>query len=368
MADKIGKNPLTRRDVLRIGAAVGSVLAVQRLNAQSGAARKDLRKWTHLLGAAVDVGASYLWVGKELGYFAEEGIDLQIQPSQGSTQALQVLVSEQVDSNSPAPDALIAAAARGQIVPVKAVHLYVPRLHLIPAVKADSPIQTAADLKGRTIGVFSNAHAGVNYIKKYAAEAGLDPEKDLQLLPVGQGLQAAEALTSNKVDILALWDTTYRAMEENGYKLKLLPQSKLGNELFAIVLVVHENTLKNRPKETAGWLRAVNKTIVFALENPEAASRLHYRMFPETKPKGKSDEQIIKEGASALRARAPQLAPHNEKMRGEFNEVGWRAWIRFMGADDKLKDPTLFYTNELIVAANQFDHDAIKRFARQYKG
>lgn len=356
----------TRRDVLRAGAALGGALALPALHAQPAPAQQ--KPWTHLLGAAVDVGASYLWVGKELGYFSAEGIDLTIQPSQGSSQALQVLVSERVDSNSPAPDALIAAAARGQAVPLKAVHLYVPRLHLIPAVKQDSPIASARDLKGRTVGVFSNAHAGVNYIKKYAAEAGLDPERDLTLLPVGQGLQAAEALASNKVEALALWDTTYRAMEDNGYKLKLLPQSKLGNEMFAIVLVVHENTLKNRPQDTARWLRAVNKTIVFALENPEAAARIHYRMFPETKPKGKSDADIIREGTSVLKARAPQLVPRNERMRGEFDAEGWRAWIRFMGVDDKLKDPTPFYTNELIATANQFDHEAVKQFARQYKG
>jgi len=351
--------------MLRAATAVGGALIAPSLRAQ---APRPLKPWTHLLGAAVDVGASYLWVGKELGYFADEGIDLQIQPSQGSSQALQVLIAERVDSNSPAPDALIAAAARGQPVPVKAVHLYVPKLHLVPAVKADSRIATATDLKGRTAGVFSNAHAGVSYIKQYIAEAGLDPEKDLTLLPVGQGLQAAEALSSNKVDVLALWDTTYRAMEDNGYKLRTLPQSKLGSELFAIVLVVHENTLKNRPKETAGWLRAVNKTIVFALENPEAAARIHYAMFPETKPKGKPDDVIMREGASALRARAPQLVPKNELMRGEFDASGWRAWIRFMGVEDKLKDPAPFYTNELIAAANQFDHEAVKRFARQYKG
>ena len=355
----------TRRDILLAAAAGAGACVAPALHAQG---QQPLVQWTHLLGAAVDVGASYLWVGKELGYFAEEGIDLQIQPSQGSAQALQVLVAERVDSNSPAPDALIASAARGQLVPVKAVHLYVPRLHLIPAVKSDSPIASPRDLKGKTVGVFSNAHAGVSYIKQYAAEAGLDPDKDLTLLPVGQGLQAAEALSTNKVDALALWDTTYRAMEDNGYKLKTLPQSKLGSEMFAIVLVVHENTLKKRPRETAGWLRAVNKTIIFAIENPEAAARIHYRMFPETKPKGKSDDVIIREGANALQARAPQLVPRNEALRGEFDASGWRAWIRFMGADDKLKDPTVFYTNELIASANQFDHAAIKRFAKQYKG
>jgi NitT/TauT family transport system substrate-binding protein len=364
MSERNGRT-FTRRDVLRAGAAVGGALAVPGgLRAQ---APQKLQPWTHLLGAAVDVGASYLWVGKELGYFAEEGIDLQIQPSAGSSQALQVLIAERVDSNSPAPDALIAAAARGQPVPVKAVHLYVPKLHLIPAVRADSPIAKPTDLKGKTVGVFSNAHAGVNYIKQYVAESGLDPEKDLTLLPVGQGLQAAEALTSAKVDALALWDTTYRAMEDNGYKLKTLPQSRLGNEMFAIVLVVHENTLKSRPSQTAGWLRAVNKTIVFAIENPEAASRIHYRMFPETKPKGKPDDVIFREGANALRARAPQLVPRNERMRGEFDAAGWRAWIKFMGVDDKLKDPAPFYTNELIASANQFDLDAVKRFARAYK-
>ena len=356
----------SRRTLLKAGAALGSTLLVPSAFGQA-ARPKELVKWTHMMGSAIDVGAAFLWVGTELGSFADEGIDLQVQGSQGNAQAIQLLTAERVDSVSPAPDALLASAARGQAAPVKAVYLYVPRLHYVPAVKPESPIQKATDLKGKRIGVFTMAHAGVNYIKAYATEAGLDPDKDLELIAVGQGLQAAEALQSNKVDALIHWDVTYRAMEDNGYKLRYLPQSKLGKDMFALTLAVHEKSLKERRQQTQGWLRGVNKTIVFTLENPEAAAVLHYKMFPETKATGKSYEQIIKEGASIIRARAPQMVPQNEKMRGAFDEAGWKAWTKFMGLEEKVRDVNAFYTNELIAGANQIDHEAIKRAARAYK-
>ena len=357
----------SRRDVLRIGAALGGSLLVRNAIAQTGAKPKELVKWTHMMGSAIDVGAAFLWVGRELGYFADEGIDLQVQGSQGNAQAIQLLTAERVDSVSPAPDALLASAARGQAAPVKAVYLYVPRLHYVPAVKPESAITKATDIKGKRIGVFTMAHAGVNYITSYATEAGLDPEKDFEILAVGQGLQAAEALSSGKVDVLVHWDVTYRAMEDNGYKLRYLPQSKLGKDMFALTLAVHEKSVKSRRQETQGWLRAVNKTIVFTLENPEAAAVLHYKMFPETKATGKTYDQVIKEGASIIRARAPQMVPSDERMRGAFDEAGWKAWTRFMGLDDKVKDVASFYTNEFIAGANQFDLDALKKSARSYK-
>ena len=355
-----------RREILKAGAALGASLAMPYARAQTQRPAK-LIPWTHMMGSAIDIGAAYLWIGKELGYFEAEGIDLQVQGSQGNAQAIQLLSAERVDSTSPAPDAILAAAARGQPAPVKAVYLYVPRLHYVPAVKEDSPIRAATDLKGKKVGVLSQAHAGVNYIKSYVKEAGLDPEKDIEILAVGQGLQAAEALQSGKVDALAHWDVTYRAMEDNGYKLRYLPQSKLGKEMFALSLTVHEKSIRDRRTATQGWLRAVDKTIVFTLENPEAAAVLHYKMFPETKATGKSYEQIIKEGASVLRARAPQMVPANEKMRGEFSATGWTAWTRFMDLDGKVSDVAPFYTNEFIASANAFDLDALKRAAKAYK-
>ena len=361
------KIPTTRRDVLKAGAALGGSLFVPAGFAQTPARPQKMVTWTHMMGSAIDIGAAFLWVGKELGYFAEEGIDLQVQGSQGNAQAIQLLSAERVDSTSPAPDAILASAARGQSAPVKAVYLYVPRLHYVPAVLDNSAIRQATDLKGRKVGVLSQAHAGVNYIKSYVKEAGLDGDKDLEILAVGQGLQAAEALQSGKVDALAHWDVTYRAMEDNGYKLRYLPQSKLGTQMFALSLTVHEKSIRDRHAETQGWLRAVNKTIVFTLENPEAAAHLHYKMFPETKATGKSYDQIIKEGTSILRARAPQMVPANERMRGEFAASGWSAWARFLDLDGKIKDVSPFYTNEFIATANRFDLDALKRSARSYK-
>jgi len=353
--------------VLKAGAGLGAALVVPASLAQTASRPVKTVTWTHMMGSAIDIGAAFLWVGKELGYFEAEGIDLQVQGSQGNAQAIQLLSAERVDSTSPAPDAILASAARGQSAPVKAVYLYVPRLHYVPAVKEDSAIRVAADLKGKKVGVLSQAHAGVNYIKSYVKEAGLDGDKDLEILAVGQGLQAAEALQSGKVDALAHWDVTYRAMEDNGYRLRYLPQSKLGQEMFALSLTVHEKSVRDRHAATQGWLRAVNKTIVFTLENPEAAAVLHYRMFPETKATGKSYDQIIKEGASILRARAPQMVPANEKMRGEFAASGWTAWTRFMGVDGKISDVAPFYTNEFIAGANQFDLEALKRSARSFK-
>ena len=59
------------------------------------------------------------------------------------------------------------------------------------AVPADSPIQKAADLKGKNIGVTNMASAGVIIARAQVAAAGLNPDPDVTIVVAGEGAQPA---------------------------------------------------------------------------------------------------------------------------------------------------------------------------------
>src|SRR5258708_13081698 len=46
------------------------------------------------------------------------------------------------------------------------------------------PIKDVKDLKGKTVGVFSLATGGVFFMKSYFRASGMDPEKDVGMVPV----------------------------------------------------------------------------------------------------------------------------------------------------------------------------------------
>lgn len=326
---------------------------------------RELEDWTLLLNSALNVGPAYMWAGLGMGYFEDEGIRLKVAPGQGAAQATQVIAAGLVDANTPAPDAMIAAAGRGEPLPLVAVFNLVPRLHYWPAVLADSPIQTGADLAGKTIGVQVLASSAVPYIKAYVAEYGLDPETDIELLPVGQDIQAAEALASGQVDALALWDVTYSNMVANGYDLRFLPQSESAAAMMGNIDIVHRDALTSKRDLVAGFARATAKSVVFSMANPEAAACVHYENFPETLPLDIPIAEAIAQGAQVVAARVPQLEPHEGMRLGEFSPDGWFGWADFI--DVPLDEVDMFFTNEFIEFANDFDIEEVRQAAINYE-
>ncbi|MEJ0071881.1 MAG: ABC transporter substrate-binding protein [Pseudomonadota bacterium] len=64
----------------------------------------------------------------------------------------------------------------------------------------DGPIKTMADLKGKTIGVYSLASGGVPFLRAYLRANGIDPEKDVQMIAVGAGAPGAR-LAADRQDV-----------------------------------------------------------------------------------------------------------------------------------------------------------------------
>lgn len=345
-----------------VAACSGSVEQPQE--AEQPEAAGDIQEWRHLLGSQISVGPAYIWAAVGIDAFAEEGLDLKVISSIGAAQAVQVMAAGDIESETPAPPALIAAADRGEELPLVAVYNLVPQLHYWPVVKPSSSIQKPEDLKGATIGVSSAASDAVKYIKGYVEDYGLDPESDIEILAVGQDVQAARALYSGQVDALALWDVSYSLMEARDFDLRALPQSPSADELIGNIIVVHQNLIEESPDLIKKFLRAVAKSSVFTIANPEAAACAHYAKYPESMPTDQSARESVRQGAEILAARVPQLEPDSEMTHGEFDGSGWEAWADFMDVD--LPSDVTFYTDEFIEYANDFDVAEVQAAAKEF--
>jgi ABC-type nitrate/sulfonate/bicarbonate transport system substrate-binding protein len=88
------------------------------------------------------------------------------------------------------------------------------------AVKEDSPIKTAADLKGKTVGISvigGGTHAPFNMMLR---KNGVDPEKDIKLVEVGFAL-SEDALRSGRVDAVNMVQPFAARAEAKGGVRKL---------------------------------------------------------------------------------------------------------------------------------------------------
>jgi NitT/TauT family transport system substrate-binding protein len=106
---------------------------------------------------------------------------------------------------------------------------------------------------------------------------------------------------------------------------------------------------------------------VFAHSNIDLSIRLHWEIYPESKPKGKTDQEAFAEARKIVNARKDKWMPgawQTDKRFGAMSKEEWEAQVRFAGLEAQVKDVTPAFTNELIEEINKFDRKAIEEKAR----
>lgn len=120
-----------------------------------------------------------LYAGIDAGYFADEGLELEIQTGQGGAALLPGVVSGQIDVATSNPVSLLQAREQGLDVRVIA-HWTSSRTSGDDAnavvVGGDSPIRTPKDLEGRTVAVNTLQGMGGLTIREAVRADGGDPD------------------------------------------------------------------------------------------------------------------------------------------------------------------------------------------------
>ncbi len=304
-----------------------------------------------------------------LGYYAEEGLEVAFSAAAGSLATIQQLAAGHGDVAIPSPEAVLIA--RQPDKNIRLIHFYNFNRHNIytVAVPEAGPVRAWAELRGKTLGVSSIASIGTALAKASLRAFGLDPEKDVTFVAVGQGGQALAAVKGGRVDALALWELEYAAMEVAGLKLRRLVNPAFG-KFFSNGIVAREEYLQASPKALGGLGRAVAKGTVFALENPEAAVRLHWKVYPDAKPKGVDEAKALQDGVFLLKE---ALKIFNFKEGDKLRK--WGSWdpeegqvfsetMLQLGIVKTKIPPAEVYTDAFVEQFNAFDAAKVRAQAR----
>ena len=242
-----------------------------------------------------------------------------------------------------------------------------------PAVLDSSPIRDVREFKGKIIGVNSLGTGCIPVIKAMMAEAGMDPEKDVTFVVSGVGSQALAALRTGKTDVSGLWDAAYWEIEALGaYKFRKISSALLESLSWTMGVFALEDYIRDNPKVIVGIGRAISKASVFAKVNPEAAVKMHWKVYPSSKPTGIDEATALKRQAEVLRSRIDSMQVDLNNMRtfGATDDREARAMYEFLrksGVVAKEYDPKELYTNEFISQMNEYDVQAVVRQAREVK-
>jgi NitT/TauT family transport system substrate-binding protein len=201
-------------------------------------------------------------------------------------------------------------------------------------------------------------------------ELNIDPDKDVEWVSVGEGGPAGQAVYSGRVDAMAFWDGSFARIEIAGFPLRHLPNTPGMQHLFGNAYGVRKSDLGKRRDLFVRFFRAMAMGTVFSVTNPDLAIRMHWEIYPESKPKGKTDEQAFAEAKKIVNSRMNKWLPgawQADKRFGAMTEDEWHGQVHFAGLDDKIKDVKPIFTNDLIDGINKFDRAAIEKQAREMK-
>jgi NitT/TauT family transport system substrate-binding protein len=304
-----------------------------------------------------------------LGYWKDEGLDVSVTSVEGSAAGLQQLGSGNIQIVSIGPEEIVIGREKG--VKIKGFYVQARETIYRIVVPTDSPIQGVAQLRGKTIGVPALASGSVPFSKALVASVGIDPDKELKILAVGVGAPGRLALQQKQVDALALWDTLQASIENSGLPLRRLDLPMV-QEMLGQTIASRDDFIADNAAVLIGFARGVAKATLFGVTNPEAAVRIHWKAYPQTRPQGVEEAKAMKEALHVFKSRfdLQRVDTRPDKRYGIGTPEQWEK-LKAIYKDQKLVEGTVpaadYYTSALLAEINRFDQAAVIRQAKEYK-
>lgn len=289
-------------------------------------------------------------VAWRLGTFREEGLDVDIQNLAGGSQALQALLGGSADVVSGYYDHVIQMQARGEKLRAVVLQQRYPGLVLITSRQA-AAVKTAADLKGRKIGVSAMGSSSHFFVNHVLGKAGLKPS-DFSVMNVGVGSTAVAAIKANQIDALSTMEPSLSILQQNGDIGAILADTRtqagttevFGGPYPAAAVYLKDSFVKKNPRTVQAvvnamvraldWLQKHSPEEVTDLMPPEfmQGNRASYvksvrNMMESYSPDGRIDlaavTNLVRVVGSGSAGKAPALSVV-DTCDSQFVEAYWK--------------------------------------------
>ena len=218
-------------------------------------------------------------VAEANGYYAEEGLEVTHQFLDGAGNVMQQLLAGNGDIGNVGTANVAEAVEQGHEIRAIGNVNYGSVFSL--TVPEDSDIQTPADLAGRRVGISELSGGEVPVVRGIISNAGLDPDSDVELVPIGEGTAlAVRALEEGQVDAVGGSVNDIVAIEVQGLDLRALDPGDLSG-VPALPLVATQEYIDANPEAVEGFLRAVARGAEFGHTNQEETLDILREVTPE---------------------------------------------------------------------------------------
>jgi NitT/TauT family transport system substrate-binding protein len=208
------------------------------------------------------------FLGKERGYFDQEGIDLDIQEGRGSGVTVQAVAAGTATFGYADVATMIKAASKG--APVTAVGVALQTSPMSAMGFADKNIRKPEDIKGKTVAVTpgdSMSQVWPLFLKK----TGLK-ESDFKTVS-GDAQTKLNAVMNSQADLLLgyVMDQAIKLQDATHKDIYPIRFADYGVNMVSSGIIVQKDSLKAHPDVVKRFLRAATRSLEESAKNPDAA-------------------------------------------------------------------------------------------------
>jgi NitT/TauT family transport system substrate-binding protein len=227
-----------------------------------------------------------LFVAQDLGYYRDQGIEFEYVPGNGSGDALKQMLAGNADVGFVGPEAIYFAVDQGGDA-VGIYNIYPQSIFTIVS-WPEAGIRTPADLRGKTIGVLSQASGSRYVVLTLLAMAGLK-ESDVTLVATGP---SPAPFLERKVDAWSSLVTTAADLQEQTGQTfnQVLARDHLN--LPTDVFATTRESYTRRGDLLIRFLRAVRQGTEYMIANPAEAAAISVQHALDVKDTAKAEKII----------------------------------------------------------------------------
>ncbi len=154
-------------------------------------------------------------IAEQLGYFKDEGLNLQISDFAGGSQALRAVVGGSADVVSGAYEHTLNMQPKGQFLQCFVQQGRAPQIAIGIAKSRAKDYRSPKDLKGLKVGVSAPGSSTHMIFNHFISTEGLKPS-DVSIIGVGLGAAAVTALKTGQIDVVSNTDPVMTKLEQDG--------------------------------------------------------------------------------------------------------------------------------------------------------
>ena len=284
------------------------------------------------------------YLGKERGYFDQEGIDLDIQEGRGSGVTVQAVAAGTATFGYADVPTMIKAAAKG--APVTAIGVALQTSPMSVMGFADKNIKKPDDIKGKTVAVTpgdSMSQIWPLFLKKTNLKDG-----EFKVV-AGDAQTKLNAVINNQADLLLgyVMDQAIKLQDATQKQVYPIRFADYGVNMVSSGIVAQKDFLKQKPDVAKRFMRAATRSLEEAAKNPDAAIDAMLKAQPKS---GVKDTALVGMKQTAALYKGPDN-PNDRPFRvGAKNMDETMMLLVDYGGLDKATagKATDYYTNEYL--------------------